>query len=67
MALQVTVSQADWPALVKFTGILLVALPAMLASYQFLVRTTFIGAALNGRRMRRAEKLTVAAAGSAMT
>jgi glucans biosynthesis protein C len=67
MVLQVTVSQFDWPGLVKFAGILLVALPAMLASYQLLVRHTFIGVVLNGRRMPRAEKLAVTAAGSAVT
>ena len=32
---------------------MLVALPVMFASYQFLVRYSFIGAVLNGRRMRR--------------
>jgi peptidoglycan/LPS O-acetylase OafA/YrhL len=61
MALQVAVSQFDWPGLVKFAAILLVALPVMLASYQLLVRTTFIGLVLNGRRMRWEESHTVAA------
>jgi len=67
MVLQVAVSQLDWPGMVKFAGILLVALPAMLASYQLLVRNTFIGVVLNGRRMRQEEKLAVAAAGPVAT
>jgi len=65
MALQVAVSQLDWPGPAKFAGILLVAVPVMLASYQLLVRDTFIGVVLNGRSVRRKEKLAVAAAGSA--
>jgi glucan biosynthesis protein C len=50
MALQVAVSQLDWPWSVKFALMLLVALPAMLASYHLLVRDTIIGRILNGRR-----------------
>lgn len=53
MALQVALSQRDWPGLVKFAIILVVAIPAMLASYHLLVRFTFIGAILNGRRADR--------------
>jgi glucan biosynthesis protein C len=53
MALQVAVSQLDWPALVKFAIILVVATPPMLASYHVLVRFTFIGAVLNGRRAEK--------------
>ncbi|MBC9881822.1 acyltransferase family protein [Bradyrhizobium sp. INPA01-394B] len=53
MALQVTLSQLDWPGLVKFAIILLVAIPPMLASYHLLVRFTFIGMVLNGRRAER--------------
>lgn len=53
MALQLAVSQLTWPWPVKFAAILAVALPAMLASYQLLVRPTFIGVVLNGRRIRR--------------
>ena len=52
MALQVAVSPLDWPWPVKFAAILLIALPVMLASYQFLVRYSVIGAVLNGRRTR---------------
>jgi glucan biosynthesis protein C len=53
MALQVTLSQRDWPGLIKFAIILLIAIPPMLASYHLLVRFTFIGAVLNGRRVPR--------------
>ena len=68
MALQVAVSQLDWPWPVKFAAIMLIALPLMFASYQFLVRYSFIGAVLNGRRMRPGEKLApAAAAGTATT
>jgi glucan biosynthesis protein C len=52
-ALQVAVSQLDWPWPIKFAAILLVALPLMLASYQLLVRYSVIGAVLNGRRVRK--------------
>ncbi|MGZ5874913.1 MAG: acyltransferase family protein [Bradyrhizobium sp.] len=53
MALQVAVSPLDWPWPLKFATILLVALAVMLASYQFLVRYSVIGAVLNGRRTRK--------------
>src|SRR5581483_9578592 len=53
MALQVALSQRDWPALVKFAIILLVAIPPMLASYHLMVRFSFIGTVLNGRRAER--------------
>lgn len=53
MALQVALSQLDWPGLIKFAVILVVAIPPMLASYHLLVRFTFIGAVLNGRRAAR--------------
>jgi glucans biosynthesis protein C len=65
MALQVAVSQLDWPWPAKFAVILLVALAVMFASYQALVRYSFIGAVLNGRRMPRPEKVAAAVAGSA--
>lgn len=53
MVLQVALSQRDWPGLIKFAIILVVAIPPMLASYHLLVRFTFIGAVLNGRRAAR--------------
>jgi glucan biosynthesis protein C len=66
MALQVAVSNLDWPWPVKFATILLIALPLMLASYQFLVRYSFVGTMLNGRRVRRVGQIApTAAKGSA--
>ncbi|MGY2909272.1 acyltransferase family protein [Bradyrhizobium sp. URHC0002] len=67
MALQVAVSRLDWPWPIKFAIILVVALPVMLASYQLLVRYSFIGIVLNGRRLRRERTLAVTAPGSAAT
>ena len=68
MALQVAVSQLDWPWPVKFAAIMLIALPVMFASYQLLVRYSFIGAVLNGKRMRPGGQLAPpTAAGSAAT
>jgi len=52
MALQVAVSQLDWPAGLKLAVILGVAMPVMLLSYEFMVRYTVIGAVLNGPRRR---------------
>jgi glucan biosynthesis protein C len=57
MALQVAVSRLDWPAELKLAAILAVALPLMLASYEVMVRHSFIGAVLNGRRQPRAARL----------
>jgi glucan biosynthesis protein C len=53
MALQVAVARLDWPWPAKFAAILAVGFPAMFASYQLLVRYSFIGAVLNGRRTRK--------------
>jgi len=54
VALQVWVSQ--WPLgwEVKYPLILAIAIPILSASYQLLVRNTFLGAWLNGRRYGRA-------------
>ena len=60
VALQVAVSHLHWPWPIKFATILLVALPVMLASYHLLVRYTYIGIVLNGRRVRRDRTRTVA-------
>lgn len=51
-ALQIAVMGLDWPAGVKFAMVLGVALTLLLLSYQLLVRYSFIGAVLNGRRRR---------------
>ncbi len=53
MALQVALSQLDWPWFVKFPLILAIAFAILFASYQTMVRYTFIGAILNGRRPPR--------------
>ena len=50
MALQVALSQLAWPWEVKFPLILSLAFPLMLGSYELIVRHSFIGAILNGRR-----------------
>ena len=60
VALQVAVSHLHWPWPIKFATILVVALPVMLASYHLLVRYTYIGIVLNGRRLRRHRTLAVA-------
>ena len=53
MALQVAVSRLDWPWPAKFAAILAVAFPLMFASYELVVRHSFIGLVLNGRRAPR--------------
>ncbi|WP_298243101.1 acyltransferase family protein [uncultured Bradyrhizobium sp.] len=66
MALQVAVSQLAWPGPLKFTIILVAALVPMLASYQLLVRFTFIGVLLNGRRAPPETAPTAAVTGAAV-
>jgi peptidoglycan/LPS O-acetylase OafA/YrhL len=51
MALQTWVAPYAWPWPVKFAVILGLAFPLMLGSYELLVRHSFIGAILNGRRV----------------
>jgi glucan biosynthesis protein C len=53
MALQVAVSRLDWPWPAKLATILAVAFPLMFASYELVVRHSFIGLVLNGRRVPR--------------
>jgi hypothetical protein len=53
LALQVALSQLAWPWWLKFPLILGIAFPIMLVSYHYLVRSTFIGGVLNGRRYPR--------------
>jgi glucan biosynthesis protein C len=65
MVLQVAVSSLDWPWPIKFATILLVSLPLMFASYQLLVRYSFIGTVLNGRRARPERTSAVTSADSA--
>lgn len=61
MALQTLVSRWSWPWFVKYAAILLVAFPIMLVTYQWLVRYTFVGAILNGRRHRKAAATEIGA------
>ncbi|HZZ34436.1 MAG TPA: acyltransferase family protein [Caulobacteraceae bacterium] len=50
LALQVALAQLAWPWWVKFPLILAIAFPLMFASYEFMVRHSWIGALLNGRK-----------------
>lgn len=50
MAFQVAVVRTGWAAGAKMSVVLLASLLALLASYHLLVRATWIGAILNGRR-----------------
>jgi len=54
MALQVAATRIDWPWFVEFPLLLAIAMALSLGSYQWLVRRTFIGRVLNGRRYPRA-------------
>jgi len=65
MALQVALSQLDWPAPIKLTIILGVAIAVMLVSYHVLVRFTVIGVVLNGKRAPRAAAPAAVVTGSA--
>ncbi len=58
MALQVWMSQWAWPAEIKYVIILGISIPLMLASYETLVRYTFIGGLLNGRKRVRQKRFT---------
>jgi glucans biosynthesis protein C len=55
VALQAGVSHMPWAAPVKLLFVLGVTLPVLLASYQLLVRNTFVGVILNGRKLGRDE------------
>ena len=52
MGLQIWISDLDWPIFVKFTLVCTVTTGALLLVYEYLVRYTFIGAVLNGRKKR---------------
>lgn len=54
MALQVLVFDWPVPAAIKLAGIIAVALAILLMSYHYLVRNTWLGGWLNGRRQPRA-------------
>src|SRR4030095_1077064 len=56
--LQVAVKDLPWHWSLKFPLIMTSALVILFASYHFLVRYTFIGETLNGRRFRRVGSAT---------
>jgi peptidoglycan/LPS O-acetylase OafA/YrhL len=51
IALQAWVSRFEWPWALKFAVILGVGFGAMFLTYELLVRHTFVGRVLNGRRV----------------
>ena len=53
MALQVAASRLHWPWFVAFPLVLAVAMALLLVSYDLLIRSTFLGAWLNGQRRPR--------------
>jgi peptidoglycan/LPS O-acetylase OafA/YrhL len=48
--LQVWMFSWPWPSVIKFTLLNLIAFPILFASYNYLVRSTWIGELLNGRK-----------------
>ena len=56
IALQIWVSQWTWQAELKFAMILGLSIPLMLLSYEFLVRYSFIGWLLNGRKYQHSKR-----------
>ncbi|RZJ40263.1 MAG: hypothetical protein EON87_18425, partial [Brevundimonas sp.] len=63
MALQVAIADLAWPWPIKFVALLAGVLSITIGTYQYLVRPTFIGTWLNGKRARneRRERCVVAA------
>ncbi len=55
IALQTLLAPYPWPWFAKYPLILFVAFTIMLASYQWFVRYSFIGAILNGKRQKPAK------------
>jgi peptidoglycan/LPS O-acetylase OafA/YrhL len=52
VALQILVADLPWPGLIKYAIVMAATIGACLGTYHALVRYTFIGATLNGRRER---------------
>ena len=61
MALQVAMSRLDWPWFAEFALVLAATLALLVPSYDLLVRNSFIGAWLNGRRKPRGLQRTAEA------
>jgi glucan biosynthesis protein C len=53
VVLQLLLYPLGWSAHIKFVLVLAASLPVLIASYHWLVRPTWLGAALNGRRYPR--------------
>ncbi len=60
MALQTLVGRLEWSWMLKFPLILMLAFAILFSSYQFLVRYSFIGVILNGKRAKRQQYLPAA-------
>lgn len=56
MLLQAAMLQFPWPWFVKYPAVIGIAFVIMLASYQWLVRYSWIGAILNGKRQKPARR-----------
>lgn len=52
LGFQLTLADTDWPPAIKMLAVLTASLATLLGSYHLLVRPTWIGAVLNGRRHR---------------
>lgn len=61
MALHALFAPYAWPWFVKYPLVLAISFTVMLVSYQFLVRYSFIGAILNGKRQKPGKRDNAAA------
>ena len=53
MAFQMALAPLSWPAAVKVPIVVALSFPTLVLSYDVLVRATWVGVLLNGRRSRR--------------
>jgi glucans biosynthesis protein C len=60
MALQTLVGRLEWSWLFKFPLILIAAFAILFSSYHLLVRHSFIGVVLNGKRVKRQQNVPAA-------